>query len=258
MLDPPVLVGEREESPLSWHTLQGVLPAILKERIRSDDDVLHRTGHQDVTRAGQSLDARGDVHRHPRQRASLQLAFARVYPDPDVDTEALHGLSRRPGTVERARRGIEAYKEPVAGGVDLDAFAPRDLGTHGIVMLREHGPPAAITQAPGMLGGPDDVGEEQRCEDALHLAHRLSLTLRSVDELRETVGGRGQLAVRVVHVDVGDDETSTTDHASCLGTQESAVGRNRPEEGCRVSKAGKRLAGTGGEAARGARGQSGP
>jgi hypothetical protein len=59
----------------------------------------------------------------------------------------LHGLSRRPGTFERARRGIEAYKEPVASRVDLDAFAPRDLGTHGIVMLREHGPPAAITQA---------------------------------------------------------------------------------------------------------------
>jgi hypothetical protein len=38
-------------------------------------------------------------------------------------------------------------------------------------------------------------------------------------------------------------ETSTTDHASRLGTQESAVGRNRLEKGRRVSKAGKRLAG---------------
>jgi len=64
-------------------------------------------------------------------------------------------------------------------------------------MLREHGPPAAITQAAGMLGGPDDVGEEQRGENALHLAHRLFLTLRRVDELRGGVGGRGQLAIRV-------------------------------------------------------------
>ena len=126
------------------------------------------------TGAGQSLDARRNVHGHPRQRAPLQLAFASVYPDPDVDTETLHGLSRRPGTFERARRGLEADEEPVAGRVDLDAFAPQDLGTHGIVMLREHSPPAAITQAPGMLGGTDDVGEEQRGENALHLARLAS------------------------------------------------------------------------------------
>jgi hypothetical protein len=94
-----------------------------------------------------------------------------------------------------------------------------------------------------MLGGTDDVGEEQRGEDALHLAHRLFLTLRRVDERRDALGGRGQLAIRVVHVDVGDGEAPTADHASRLGTQESAVGRNRPEEGRRVSKAGKRLAG---------------
>ena len=155
------LVCEREESPLSRHTLQRVLSAILKARVRSDDDVLHRAGHQDVTRAGKSLDSRRDVHRHPRQRAPLQLAFARVYTGPDVDTETLHGFSRCPGTFESARRGIEADKEPVASRIDLGAFAPRDLGTHGRVMLREHSPPAGIAQTPGMLGGPDDVGEEQ-------------------------------------------------------------------------------------------------
>jgi hypothetical protein len=94
-----------------------------------------------------------------------------------------------------------------------------------------------------MLGGADDVGEEQRGENALHLAHRRFLTLRRVDELRDALSGRCQLAIRVVHVDVGDGETSTADHASGLGAQDSAVGRNRPEEGRRVSKAGKRLAG---------------
>src|SRR6266851_2147670 len=126
---PNLLVGEREESPLSRHTLQRMLPAILKARVRSDDDVLHRAGHQDVTRAGESLDSLRDVHRHPGQRAPLPVAFASVYADPDVDAETLHRLSRCPGTVERARRGIEADKEPVASRVDLGAFAPRDLGT---------------------------------------------------------------------------------------------------------------------------------
>jgi hypothetical protein len=159
------LVNEREESPLSGIPFSECCPRSSKARVRSDDDVLHRAGHQDVTRAGESLDARRDVHRHPRQRAPLQLAFASVDTGPDVDTEALHGLSRRPGTFERARRGFEADKESVPSGVDLDAFAPRDLGTHCQVMLREHGAPAGIAQPAGMLGGADDVGEEQRGEE---------------------------------------------------------------------------------------------
>src|SRR5260370_18657983 len=91
-----------------------MLPAILKARVRSDDDVLHRAGHQDVTRAGESLDSRRNVHRHPGQRAPLPLAFASVYADPDVDAETLHGLSRRPAPLQRARWGIEADTQPAA------------------------------------------------------------------------------------------------------------------------------------------------
>jgi hypothetical protein len=120
-----------------------VLPAILK---RASDPTTMSFTVLDTRMSpgpGESLDSRRDVHRHPRQRAPLQLAFASVYTDPDVDTETLHGLSRRPGTFERARRGIEADKEPVARRVDLGAFASQDLGTYGIVMLREDSPPAA-------------------------------------------------------------------------------------------------------------------
>src|SRR6266540_4798098 len=180
-----ILVDEREESPLSRRTPQRVLPAVFKARVRSDDNVLHRAGHQDVTWAGKPLDARRNVHCHPRQRAPLQFALASVYTDPDFDTETLHGLSRRPRTFERPRRRLEADKEPIAGRVDLSTFAPQDFGTHCIVMLREQSPPAAITQALRMLGGPDDVGEELRCENAFHLAHCRFLTLRRIDELRD-------------------------------------------------------------------------
>src|SRR2546427_6882508 len=97
-------------------------------------------------------------------------------------------------------------------------------------MPREQSLPAAITQAPGMVGGTDDVGEEQRCENALHLAHSRLLTLRRIDELREPLGGRCQLTIRVVDLDVGDDETSTMNHALRLCTQDPAVGRNGPEK----------------------------
>jgi hypothetical protein len=50
-------------------------------------------------------------------------------------------------------------------------------------MLLEHNPPAAIAQRWGMLGGTDDVGQEQRGENALHPEHRPFLTLRRMDEL---------------------------------------------------------------------------
>ena len=68
------------------------------------------------------------------------------------------------------------------------------------------------------------------------------LTLRQIDELREPMDGRRQLAIRVVDLDVGDGETSTVHRAFRLGTQDSAVGRNCPEKARRLGKAGKRLA----------------
>jgi hypothetical protein len=73
-------------------------------------------------------------------------------------------------------------KNPSPRRVDLGAFAPQDFGAHGIVMLLEHNPPAAIAQRWGMLGGTDDVGQEQRGENALHPEHRPFLTLRRMDE----------------------------------------------------------------------------
>lgn len=69
-----MLVGQREEAPLPRRTLQGVRPAILEARVRSHHDVLHRARHQDVTRAGQRLDARGNVHGHPGHRAPFETS----------------------------------------------------------------------------------------------------------------------------------------------------------------------------------------
>ena len=53
---------------------------------------------------------------------------------------------------------------------DLPATEPRQALAHDRVMVAEQRSPAAVAQLGGMLGGRDDVREENRREDAVGLA----------------------------------------------------------------------------------------
>ena len=54
--------------------------------IRADNEVDHRSRHQHFSRAGFALDPLSDMYGDARHMVKI-AHFARVYPEPDCDTE---------------------------------------------------------------------------------------------------------------------------------------------------------------------------
>jgi hypothetical protein len=69
--------------------------------------------------------------------------------------------------VDGTGRPIERREEPVAGRVELAAAEAAELAADGRVMPLEQRTPARVAQQGCDPGRADDVGEEDRCEDAL-------------------------------------------------------------------------------------------
>src|SRR5262249_9813903 len=158
-----------EEMPLTRHPLEGLESAILEAETGAGDQVLHGAGDEDLAGPRGRGDARPDVDGEPGDLVARELDLAGVEPGANVKTERVDAVAHRARAADRAGGAVERGENPVARGVDLAAPEAAELAPEDRVVPLEEIPPAAIAQGRGLLGGADDVGEEDRGEDAVRL-----------------------------------------------------------------------------------------
>jgi len=88
-----------------------------------------------------------------------------VNADAYLDSQRLYGVNDRLGDAQRPRWAIEGGQEAVAGADDLAAAEPGQFVADQPVVLGHQVPPSAVTEAGGVPGRGDDVGEQHHGKD---------------------------------------------------------------------------------------------
>ena len=109
------------------------------------------------------------MYRETPENTSSDLALSGVKSHIEIDPELPGGITYGSGTMDRPRGTVERGDEAVAGGLDLLSSEPANLAPNSAIMLVEQRSPPLVTQGEGPFGGPDDVGEQNRREDAFDL-----------------------------------------------------------------------------------------
>ena len=118
---------------------------------------------------GGSGDTRPDMDGDPRDLVAEQLALAGVKAGPELEPQVVRAVADRHGTADRAGGAVEGGEEPVASGVDL-ATAERSSSRRTAAWWRSSSSAQSWSpKRPQPLGRADEVGEENRCQDAVGL-----------------------------------------------------------------------------------------
>jgi hypothetical protein len=106
------------------------------------------------------------MHRDSPNLAVVSDALPGVEPSSGLQSELSERNRDRGGASDRRCRRVEGREEPVAGIIDL-ASTPsiEEIADSGVVCLQEQGPPA-VTERCRQPSRADQVGEEQRDQDA--------------------------------------------------------------------------------------------
>ena len=169
-----VLVGGRYpvpgengvELPLTRESSERVRTTILELQVGPRNDVPHGASHDDLARSRVANHSGACVHRDSPDLAVVSDALPGVEPSSSLQSELSERIRDRGGASDRRRRRVEGREEPVAGIIDL-ASTPsiEQIADPGVVGLQEQGPPA-VTERCRQPSRADQVGEEQRDQDA--------------------------------------------------------------------------------------------
>src|SRR3990170_3129339 len=168
-MERPSAVDDAVEAPGVFEAFQLVYAAVFKGKSRAHDEVLHRLRDEHLGWSCGGTDPGTDGDCHPSHLAVDPLAFTRVQPGPNFDSQRPNLLDDRLGTANCARRTIERGEEPIAGRVDLGSAIALEERPHRRVVAFDEFPPRAVAELGGFLRRADDVGEEDRGEDSLEL-----------------------------------------------------------------------------------------
>ena len=105
--------------------------------------------------------------------SGVALDFTRMDAGADLETILQRAIADRCRTPHGSGCAVEEGKEAVAGGVDLHAAKPVQLGPHTLVVTGQQLFPGRISEPNGHFRGVDDVGDEQGCDKALARLGRL-------------------------------------------------------------------------------------
>lgn len=154
------------ELPLTRESPERVRTTILELQVGPRNNVPHGAGHEDLARFRVADHSGARVHRDPPDLAVVSDALPGVEPSSCLQPELSERSRDRGGASDRRRRRVEGREEPVAGIVDL-ASTPsiEEIADAGMVGLQEQGPPA-VTERCRQPSRADQVGEEQRDQNA--------------------------------------------------------------------------------------------
>src|SRR5918992_1227765 len=128
----------------------------------------------------------------PALRDALQLTLAAILEGDaragtDLDAERRDGIGQRHRAPDGAGRRLEGREEAVPGRLDLAPPKALQLGADEPVVLVEEIPPPPVAHRGGEGRGLDDVGEQQRGEDAIWIGARASSREELLDLVHEPV-----------------------------------------------------------------------
>jgi hypothetical protein len=108
----------------------------------------------------------------PTHAIPHHLDLTGVHAGPDLEADGRHGPTDRDGAAYGACRPVEGGEEPIAGGIDLAAPETSQLFANDGVMPLKQLLPGSIANGARVLGGPDDVGEQDGGEHPLAFGWR--------------------------------------------------------------------------------------
>jgi hypothetical protein len=178
-----------EDAPLAWDTLEDVDPSIVEADPRSNDQVFHSTGHEDLAGAAYGSDPSPNVHGDPADLVAGHLRLSSVEPGPDLQAKRAHSLDGSDGTTDAACRPVEDGEDTVSSSIDFaPAMPPQLLPDHGVMSLEKR-TPSLITHRRRTLRGADDIGKQHRGENAVGFGGRPCAGEEFDDLIDEHVGG---------------------------------------------------------------------
>src|SRR5215213_4173722 len=181
------VTGDSIDRPGPRNALQLVLAAGLEGDPGAGDEVLDGARHEHLPGRCARRDARAHVDGEARRLAVDQLALAGVDPGAHVETESLRALDELQRAPDRPRGAVEAGEEAVSGGVDFRAAVALQLPADERPLLREQLAPAPVAELGGSLGRADEIGEEERGENAVRNVARRGSTEEVLDGLQREV-----------------------------------------------------------------------
>lgn len=158
------------QTPAVRDTFERVCSPALQMQSRPEHEVFHCLGNEYLGRTRERGDPSGDVHCEPADVGAEQLDLARVQTGADLDAQAAGAVDHRPGTADSARRPVESREEAVPRLLHFPTAERLDLRAHQRVMPREQIAPGPVSELGRAAGRVDDVGEQDRREDAIGLA----------------------------------------------------------------------------------------
>ena len=136
--------------------------AALELSLDRSSALLEGVCHKDLAVAGSSHDSRGYVHRESAHFLAAHLALSDMETGSSLKSKPLDSVVDRPGTQQAGSRTLERGEESVPCGVDLMTTEPGQLAPHVGSILSQESAPALVPKFHRLLGGADDVGEEER------------------------------------------------------------------------------------------------
>src|SRR5947207_3053428 len=123
--------GGRIEPPLPRYPLELASSAVFETEARAGDKILDGPRDEDLARRRRRRDSRADVHGDAGDLLPRNLAFARVEPGANDETESGDRIADRLSAADRASRTIKGGEEAVPRRVDLppaklDELVPDD------------------------------------------------------------------------------------------------------------------------------------
>jgi hypothetical protein len=95
------------------------------------------------------------------------FTLAGVEPGTDFNAERPDLLGNGAGATNTARWTIKRGEKSIAGRFDLMAAKACEIATDRGVMIIKEIAPALVAECGSLLGGADDIGEENRRQDAI-------------------------------------------------------------------------------------------
>ena len=161
-----VLVEDGIELPSARQPSELVRSTILELQAGPRHHVPHGTGHQHLARSGPADHPGARVDRDPSDLAAVSDALPGVQTCPSLQSELGKRDRDRAGAPDRRGRRVEGREEAVAGVIDLTSPPPiEEFADPPMVRPQEQGPPP-VSERGRQTCRADQVGEEQRDQDA--------------------------------------------------------------------------------------------
>src|SRR3954453_18155351 len=180
------------------------------------------------------------MHRQPAGLTAGDGDFTGMQPGPDLQIQSPHRRRHGSGASDRPCGTIEQRQEPVACGIELAPAPAIELRPHHLVVRDDDPPPRRIAHPAQSRGRIDDVGEEDRGEDALVLVglDAEDCGARDLDAVERLVAGDPRVVPRRDLIDVArtDLDLRSVVHPDVQDTRKhvpemTVRARDRPDDG---------------------------